>query len=270
MALNLAKYGRKAMLDHMFGRIAHPFPTNRYLALFTADPTAEGTLTNEVAVGGYARVEISDLMGDADLALKQIANTFDIIFPPVSSAVSAITHMGVMDVATPSAGNMLFHGPLETPRTLAVGERFKIRVGQFTVECLFGIAKYGCKAWLDHVFGRATYTMPSPHLALLSDETTEAGGLAAELSGGGYARIAISSLMADAVLAGGQISNSSDIQFPNPSADWLPVVGYAVLDTATLDAGNMTYFGTLTSARLIYGGGDPFLIEPGNLVFVAR
>ena len=101
MALNLTKYGRKAMFDHMFGRGAHSFPTNRYLALFTADPTAEGTLTNEVAVGGYARVEISDLMGDADLALKQIANAFDIIFPPVSSAVSAISaHMGVMDVAT--------------------------------------------------------------------------------------------------------------------------------------------------------------------------
>jgi hypothetical protein len=32
----------------------------------------------------------------------------------------------------------------------------------------------------------------------------------------------------------------------------------------------MTYFGTLRSARFIYGGGDPFLIEPGNLVFAAR
>ena len=104
--------------------------------------------------------------------------------------------------------------------------------------------------------------MPSPHLALLSAETTEFGGLTAELSGGGYARVAIASLMADAVLAGGQISNASDIQFPNPSSDWLPAIGYAVLDTATLGAGNMTYFGTLRSARFIYGDGDPFLVEP--------
>lgn len=270
MTANLTRYGRKAMLDHVCGRVAYPFPANVYLGLFTADPTETGALVNEVAVGGYARLEISDLMGSADLAARTIVNSADMLFAPVDAPVASITHFGVLDSATLGAGNMIWRGAPPTPRALGNGERLKIKTGQFSAALTLGIARYAAKAWLDHVFGRAPYAMPTPRLALFSAEPTEAGSLAAELSGGAYARPAIASLMADTVLVSGQIANAADIQFPDPSADWLPVVGCAIMDQETPGGGNMSLFTPFLAARMIYAGGEPFLIRSGELSFLTR
>ena len=84
MSLNKTKYGRKAMLDHFFGRASYAFPTNVYAALFSADPTDAGTLTNELTQTGYARVEVSDKLGNADLTSGVISNNLLITFGPAT------------------------------------------------------------------------------------------------------------------------------------------------------------------------------------------
>ena len=133
MAMNKTRYGRRAVLDHMLGRSEHPFPTGRWLALFNGDPTEIGLLDDELTEDGYARVEITDLLGDAILASGQISNAADIAFEEAGEDWSEITHAGIMDSATIGAGNMIYFGPAATSRTVDAGDSFIIRTGQLTI-----------------------------------------------------------------------------------------------------------------------------------------
>lgn len=134
MSLNKTKYGRKAVLDHFFGRISYAFPTNVYAALFFGDPTDAGLLTDELTQGGYARQEISDLLGNADLTTGVISNDQLIEYGPATEDWPEITHIGIMDSATIGAGNMIYFGPAVTSRTVNNTDTFDIKVGQLTIQ----------------------------------------------------------------------------------------------------------------------------------------
>lgn len=268
MAMNLTRYGRKIMLDHLLGRSAYSFPSNVYLGCFIADPTDVGTLDDEVSVSGYARIDIASAMAAADAPSRQIALGSDIEFAAFGEAIAAITHFGVLDAATLGTGNVIWSGELTTPRAVGVGETFPIKAGQFTASLSNQITRYAAKAWLDHVFGGISFTQPTPYLGLLSAAPSAVGSMADELSGGSYARVAIASLMGDTVLASGQATNASAIQFPDPTADWSGVEGFFVADASS--GGNMLLYGQPLAARRIYSGGQPFLVEPNRLVFYAQ
>ncbi len=134
MSMNKTRYLRKAMLDHFLGRISYAFPTNVYAALFSADPTELGTLTNELSQSGYARIEISDKLSDAVLASGVISNSLDIVFGPAGADWPEVTHIGIMDSAGLGTGNMLYHVPAITSRTVPNSDEFKIRAGQLTIQ----------------------------------------------------------------------------------------------------------------------------------------
>jgi hypothetical protein len=134
MAQNKTKYGRKHVLDHFFGRIETAFPTNVYAALYTADPTDAGTLTNELTQTGYARAEISAAMGDAVLTSGQITNSADITFGPATEDWPEVTHIGIfLGTSTIGAGNMFYFGPAVTSRVVENNDTFVIRTGQLTI-----------------------------------------------------------------------------------------------------------------------------------------
>ena len=114
MSLNKTRYLRKKDLDHAFGRVAFTMPNPVYIALFSADPTDLGTLTDEVTESGYARVSITSLMADAVLATGQISNNAEIVVGPALEDWPEITHAAIMDALT--AGNMLYLGPAVTAR----------------------------------------------------------------------------------------------------------------------------------------------------------
>lgn len=134
MSLNKTKYARKAVLDHFLGRIAYTFPANVYLGLFSADPTDEGLLTNELSETGYVRVEISGLLPDADLSTGTISNNAEITFGPAGEDWSEITHVGIIDTATLGTGNMIYFGPAVTSRVVSDTDTFLIKVGQLTIQ----------------------------------------------------------------------------------------------------------------------------------------
>lgn len=134
MAMNKTRYGRQHVLDHMFGRVEHAFPTEVWAALFTADPTELGTLTDEVTETGYARVEVVGLLSDADLATGVITNSALIEFGPATEDWPEITHIGFMDSATIGAGNMTYYGPAVTSRLVDSGDSLKIQIGQLTIQ----------------------------------------------------------------------------------------------------------------------------------------
>lgn len=90
-------------------------------------------------------------------------------------------------------------------------------------------------------------------VSLHTADPTDAG-TGAEVSGGAYARVAVSratgSWAAPADNAGAErTSNSTVITFPNPTASWGTVTYIAIWDAST--AGNMLYSAPLGTSRTI-------------------
>ena len=113
-----SNYSEAAYVDHFLRNNAVGSPTSVFLALFESNPNedASGTETSYV---GYARQQAQWTALDAN---GQTRNTAAISFAANGNASASvtITHAAVFDSAT--AGNMLLHGPLASPKTLAVGD----------------------------------------------------------------------------------------------------------------------------------------------------
>jgi len=125
---------------------------------------------------------------------------------------------------------------------------------------------------LDHVLRNEAYTAPSTVYCALftaddsggaTAENLEAGTLTNEVSDSGtaYARQAITF---GSVASGGSISNTATITFPTATADYGTVEYVAIMDSATVGAGNCLYYGSLTAAKTI-SSGDQFVINTGSL-----
>lgn len=88
-------------------------------------------------------------------------------------------------------------------------------------------------ALLNHIRpGGATYTQPAAHfIALYTVAPTDAGG-GTEVSGGSYARTAVTWGAA----SGGSMANSGPVSFPKATADWNsgnPMLAFAVFDASS-------------------------------------
>lgn len=103
----------------------------------------------------------------------------------------------------------------------------------------------------------------SLYLALYTTAPTAAGG-GTEVSGTGtgYARVAVSSALANwAATQGGTTastgttgatSNVAAITFPAPSTTaWGTIVAFGILDSATLGSGNLLLFGNLSTSKTV-------------------
>ena len=119
-------------------------------------------------------------------------------------------------------------------------------------------------ALLNHTFRTATYTKPTTvYVALFTTATTDAGG-GTEVTGGAYARQALTS--ADATWAApgvaGLIDNVAAINFPVATVAWGTITHLALYDALTV--GNPLFHGALTASKII-GVGDQFIVPAGNL-----
>ena len=100
---------------------------------------------------------------------------------------------------------------------------------------------------MNHVFRGIAYTSPGTvYMALYSTAQTEAdGGL--ELTGDGYARIALS---VGAPVDGVSV-NDVEALFAAASANWLPIVAVDVRDALT--GGNSLMYKDITSSSILLG-----------------
>lgn len=111
MASNLTSEGAALALDAVLDVGTH-------LALFTADPTNAGLMTNELAnSNGYARQAITWTTSEDD----DEENSATITFTASGGDWSEATHWGIVTSGTHGAGDMLLKGPLSTPRTIVDG-----------------------------------------------------------------------------------------------------------------------------------------------------
>lgn len=113
---------------------------------------------------------------------------------------------------------------------------------------------------LDHVLGGSTYTQPSTIYVGLwtADDGLESGTLTSEVSGGSYAREAITF---DAA-SGGSADSAATVTFPTATANWGTITHVALMDAST--SGNVLFHGSVTTSKTIESG-DTFQISAGNL-----
>lgn len=130
-------------------------------------------------------------------------------------------------------------------------------------------SRYLAKKLLDHTNGVSAYAMPAIHLALFTSvEGLESGSLAHEVTGGGYARKAVSMAAAADFGTGGKSVSALAVDFDAATADWGAMVGWALMDAATagnvLHYGELPKYGTPADYKRVFAG-DSFRIPAGSL-----
>jgi len=112
-------------------------------------------------------------------------------------------------------------------------------------------------ALLNHVLGATTFTAPATvYVALYTALPTDAAASGTEVSGGSYARVAVTNNATNWPAATGTSpttkSNGTAITFAAPTANWGTIVGFALKDAST--AGNTLYWGALTASKVVNNG----------------
>ena len=123
---------------------------------------------------------------------------------------------------------------------------------------------------LDHIFGIASFTVPGTvYVGLHKGDPTDTGGSGSEVSGGSYARVAITNNATGWSRSVSTVTNDGVVTFPTPSADWATsgneVTHVTIWDAST--SGNLLFSGALSVPRIILNG-DPVSIAAGQLQIV--
>jgi|SRR5215218_3228802 len=130
--MNLTKYARKKLLDHVLGIASYTMPGGVHLALFATDPTTDGLTTGEPVGNGYARKALTASMGATTLATGQAINSALVTFGPATGSWGEMAYFGVLDAS--SGGNMLIYGELTTAMNVANGDSPPISEGSIVFE----------------------------------------------------------------------------------------------------------------------------------------
>lgn len=118
---------------------------------------------------------------------------------------------------------------------------------------------------IDYMFRGQAYTAPTTiYVGLLTTGTNDANTGQVEVSGGSYARVAVSSSLANwagTQSAGsttassgtsGTTSNNNAIAFPAPTANWGVITSFGMYDAAT--GGNLLFYGNLSISKTVNNG----------------
>lgn len=117
---------------------AFPVPAGTYLALFTADPTDANVTANEVQTATWPAYARQNFAQGAAIATGWTAaadgvssNAKVVAFPANNGAGSVtVTHIGIYDAL--NGGNLLYHAPLSSSKTLLVGDVLSFGIGSVT------------------------------------------------------------------------------------------------------------------------------------------
>ena len=116
---------------------------------------------------------------------------------------------------------------------------------------------------LDHVLTATAYTQPSRYIALFTASPGEAGSFTNEISTGGSSAYARQPVTFAAASSGSSATNAT-VTFPTAGANWGTITHVAVVDSDTAGAGNVLFYGAVTTSKQI-DTGDTFQISSGNL-----
>ena len=124
-------------------------------------------------------------------------------------------------------------------------------------------------AVLNHVLRNTAYSQPSGLWLALFNNTSgnaaanlEAGTLTDETSTSGTAYTRKAATFAAS--SGGTAATSATITFDAATANWGTITHVAIMDSATAGAGNVLFWGAVTTPKTIETG-DTFQVTSGNL-----
>ena len=122
----ISNYLENAIINATVRNTTFTSPSTVYLGLFTSDPTDAGTGT-EVSGGSYARQSITF----ASPSNGVTSNSAQITFPTATASWGTVGWIGIYDSLT--SGNLLYHAPLTTSKTIANGDIFIVGTGNLTL-----------------------------------------------------------------------------------------------------------------------------------------
>ena len=134
-----SNYSEANIIETTLRGAVFPVPAKTYLALFTADPTDANVSANEVQTAAWPAYVRQDAAADAAISTGWTApadgvttNAKVITFPANNgTAQVVVTHMAIYDAIT--GGNMLYHAPLVSTKTLLVGDVISFGISAITV-----------------------------------------------------------------------------------------------------------------------------------------
>ena len=239
----LSAYAEDQFLNHVLRNTAHT-NTTLYMALFTVDPTAAGTMTNEATYTNYSRKAVT--FGTA-AASRSISNTVAVNFDQCTGSSNTITHYGIFDNATFQTGNMVTWGEITPNKVVTTDNTPSVAIGQVTISvpASNGCSDYTANAFLSLMFEGTAFTSPANvYLALASAAIIDAddGAGMDEVTGNSYERS--STAVTFGVPTGSSPSSTTTtnlIQFATPTGSWT-IQAMAIVDGLTEDAGNILFY----------------------------
>jgi hypothetical protein len=119
----MSDYLENKILDYVLRNTADWAPTAVYVALHTADP---------VDAGSGAEVDVARQAIEFDAAHATTGVTQNTNIETFTSMPAAtVTHIGIWDHV--SAGNLLFHTPVDASKTVGSGDTISIAAGAITI-----------------------------------------------------------------------------------------------------------------------------------------
>ena len=122
----MSNYLENALVNATLRNTSYTSPATVYVALYTTDPTDADTGT-EVSGNGYARQSVT-FSAPSNGATS---NSGAVEFPQATGSWGTVAYIGLRDAS--SAGNLLYHTPLDASKTIATGDVFRIAAGSLTV-----------------------------------------------------------------------------------------------------------------------------------------
>jgi hypothetical protein len=122
----MSNYLENALINGTLRATSYTAPTTVYVALYTSDPTDADTGT-ECSGTSYVRQSVT--FGAPSNGVS--TNSAAVEFPQAGGAWGTISFIGLRDAST--AGNLLYHTALDTSKTIATGDVFRIAIGSLSV-----------------------------------------------------------------------------------------------------------------------------------------
>jgi hypothetical protein len=122
----MSNYLENALINGTLRASSYTAPTTVYVGLYTTDPTDANTGT-EVSGGSYARTSVT--FGAPSNGVT--TNSAAVTFPTATGTWGTVGWIGILDAAT--SGNLLYHTPLTSSKSITSGDIFTIAIGNLSV-----------------------------------------------------------------------------------------------------------------------------------------
>ncbi len=122
----MSNYLEDALINATLRNTSYTSPATVYVGLYTSDPTDANSGT-EVSGGSYARTAVTFAAPSNGVTTNNAA----VEFPQATGSWGTVGWIGILDAST--AGNLLYHTPLDASKTIASGDIFKIATGSLSV-----------------------------------------------------------------------------------------------------------------------------------------